>query len=212
MEENWPVSEQQIFRIWRREHLQLSLRAPNRKPFRKRQRHQSSLSRRKAKRPNHIWAWDLTVSEDVPGARIEWFALIDEFTRECLVLDTAREFDANIVLGRIERLLADRPAPDYVRSDNDLLWNGDELRSWLGKRRIISLFIAPGAPWENGLVESFFSRFRDECLNQNCIENLREAKAVAQQFQHRYNNRRPHSSLGYLTPCQFAVQARSQEK
>ena len=127
--------------------------------------------------------------------------LVDEFTRECLAIDVARRLNSDDVLERLAWLFATRGVPEHSRSDNGPEFTATVVRDWLKKVNVKTLFVEPGSPWENGYVESFNGKLRDELLNGELFYSLKEAKGVIERWRHHYNTIRPHSSLGYRPPA-----------
>ena len=129
---------------------------------------------------------------------------LDEFTRECLYIHVDRRINARKVRRIMSALIERHGAPEHIRSDNGSEFIESGLRSWLAKNRIKTLYIEPGSPWQNGYVESFNARFREECLDREQLWTLTEARVVIEDWRWKYNNIRPHRSLGYVTPLEFA--------
>lgn len=163
------------------------------------------IVRHRPQHKNHVWAWDFTFDADIRGRSLKWFGLIDEYTRECLALEVERSMRAVDVLDVLSQVLLIRGVPGYIRSDNGPEFIAAAIRRYLDSTGVGTLYIEPGAPWENGYEESFFSRLRDELLNAEQFLDLPDAKCLAAHWQSRYNHRRPHSSLGYLTPAEYAA-------
>ena len=138
--------------------------------------------------------------------------MIDEFTRECLAIEVARSFTARQVVEVLRYLFAVRGIPQFIRSDNGPEFVAKEVRKWLGQADVQTLFIAPGSPWENGYVESFNGKLRDELLNGELFLSLAEARWVIDRWRLDYNHRRPHSSLDYQTPAAFAARCCSSDR
>lgn len=130
---------------------------------------------------------------------------MDEFTRECLRLKVDRTMTSEDVIDTLAELFDMRGVPESIRSDNGPEFVSKSIRDWLERLKIQTLYIAPGSPWENGYAESFHSKLRDEFLSQEEFESLRSARQLTQAWQEDYNHHRPHSSLGYVTPAEFAA-------
>jgi putative transposase len=131
--------------------------------------------------------------------------VVDEYTRECLALQTERSITARDVVVTLAGLFAQRGEPDYIRSDNGPEFIAEAVKRWLAASDVGTLYIEPGAPWENAYSETFISRLRDELLNREVFANLKEAKVLAEDYREHYNHHRPHGGLGYLTPAEFAA-------
>ena len=127
--------------------------------------------------------------------------LIDEFTRECLAIDVRRKLGSEDVLERLSELFIQRGAPAYIRSDNGPEFTARKVREWLGRVKVKTLYIEPGSPWENGYIESFNGKLRDELLNLEIFDTLLEAQVLIERWRKEYNTIRPHSSLGYVPPA-----------
>jgi transposase InsO family protein len=133
--------------------------------------------------------------------------LVDEYTRECLAIDVARKLTSDDVLERLAWLMATRAVPEHIRSDNGPEFTAQVVREWLGKVGVKTLFIEPGSPWENGYVESFNGKLRDELLDREMFYSLSEAKVLIGMWRDHYNRVRPHSSLGYRPPAPESIAA-----
>jgi transposase InsO family protein len=200
--EGWRVNCKRIWRLWRKE----GFKVPQKQ--RKKRRLGSSengIVRFRPQHKGHVWTWDFIHDRDEHGRPLKWLSLVDEYTRECLALEVERSMTAWDVVDVIRQVVLIRGVPGHIRSDNGPEFIAQAIRSWLESAGIGTLYIAPASPWENGYAESFFSRLRDELLNAELFADLREAKALAASWQNEYNHRRPHSSLGYLTPAAFAA-------
>jgi len=201
-QEGWRVNFKRIYRLWRQEGFKVP------RKVRKRRRLGGSANachRRRAERKNHVWTWDFIHDRTTNGQPLKWLAIVDEYTRENLALIVDRSITAEKVLDVLVMLFVTRGVPEHIRSDNGPEFIAQAIRQHLAHTRTEVLYIEPGAPWENGYAESFNSRLRDELMNGNEFANLQEARWFARQRQDYYNHRRPHSSLGYLTPAAFAA-------
>ena len=161
---------------------------------------------RPARGKDDVWTWDFVFDRTSDGRSLKWLSLVDEFTRECLALEARRGMTAEQVQ-RILAAVAQRRGgpPQRVRSDNGPEFAAEAVRSWLEGTGSGSLFIAPGSPWQNGYAESFHSRLRDEFLDCEEFESEAQAQALGDLWKEEYNTQRPHSSLGYRTPAEFAA-------
>lgn len=202
-QEGWSVNVKRIYRLWRRE----GLKVPKKVRKKRRLGHSgNSCLRRKAEHQDHVWCWDFIHDRTATGRPLKWFAVTDEYTRECLALEVDRSITADRVLDVLTNLFLTRGVPKHVRSDNGPEFIAAAIRRHGAQAGLEMLYIEPGAPWENGYAESFFSRLRDELLNVEEFENLAEARWFAQRRLTEHNEERPHSSLGYRTPAEFASQ------
>jgi putative transposase len=200
--EGWRVNHKRVERIWRRE----GLKVPQKQPKRGRLwLADGSIVRRRAERRNHIWSYDFLQDRTADGRGLRLLAVVDEYTRECLAIEVARRLNSQDVLTVLAQLFVERGVPGYLRSDNGPEFTAKAVRRWLARLGVETLFIEPGSPWENGYVESFNGRLRDECLNLERFDTLLEAQVVVEAWRHEYNHVRPHSALGYRPPAPAAV-------
>lgn len=201
-EEGWTVNHKRVERIWRQE----GLKVPRKQPKRGRLwLNDGSCVRLRAEHKDHVWSYDFVSSRTHDGLPLRMLVVIDEFTRECLSIDVERQLDSDDVLERLSWLMATRGVPRYIRSDNGSEFTARTVREWLGKVGVQTLYIEPGSPWENGYVESFNGKLRDELLNGEIFYSVKEAKVVIEAWRKHYNTRRPHSSLGYRPPAPEAI-------
>ena len=199
--EGWRVNYKRVHRLWKQE----GFRVP-RKRIKKRAVGDSSnaCDKRAAACRNDVWTWDFIHDRTVNGRQLKFLIILDEFTRECLCLDVGRSFTADAVLEALAGLMARHGVPAHIRSDNGSEFIAREMQQWLEKAEIETLYIEPGAPWQNGYAESFNSRLRDEFLEMNYFYTLNEAQQLATTWKEYYNEQRPHTSLGNRTPREFA--------
>jgi len=196
--DGWRVNHKRVERIWRRE----GLKVPRRQPKRGRLwLNDGSTVRRRPERRNHVWAYDFCAERTHDGRPVRMLVVVDEFTRECLSIDVARRLTSEDVLDRLTELFVQRGVPDYIRSDNGPEFTANRVRDWLSRLGVKALFIERGSPWENGYVESFIGKVRDELLNLERFDTLAEAKILVERWRHEYNQVRPHCSLGYRPPA-----------
>ena len=165
---------------------------------------ENGIARRKASKPNEVWSYDFLFDVTERGQTLKMMPILDEYTRECLALVVATSITAKDVVAELEKLFAERGLPEHIRSDNGPEYIAQEVKGFLANNEIKPLFIEPGSPWENGYSESFNSRFREECLNQELMYNVREARLIAEEYRLFYNTERLHSALNYETPEAFA--------
>ncbi len=201
--EGWQVNHKKVERIWRQE----GLKVPRRQSKRSRLwLNDGSCVRRRAKYANHVWSYDFLHERTHEGKVFRILAVVDEYTRECLALEVGRRLNSEDVLATLARLFVERGAPAYIRSDNGAEFTAGAVRNWLERVKVQTLYIEPGSPWENGYVESFNGKFRDELLNGEIFYTLTEARVIIERWRHYYNRERPHSSLGYRPPAPEAIQ------
>jgi len=160
----------------------------------------------KAEYPNHVLSYDFVEDRTERGGKLRILVIIDEYTRECLAIRIKPLIPASVVIEVLEWLFLTRGVPKYLRSDNGPEFVSKAVYQWLKEAGYSTLFIKPGSPWENGHIESFNDKLRGECLNREIFRNGREAQVIVEAFRQEYNNYRPHSALGYLTPTEFARQ------
>ncbi len=198
--EGWRVNRKRIHRLWRKQGLKVP-----RKQRKKRRLGSSANScvRRPAEHKDHVWAWDFLHDRTTGGRTLKWFTLVDEYTRECLALEVRRGMTAGAVNAVLAGVVRERGAPMHIRSDNGPEFIAKAIRSWMTEAGLETLYIEPGAPWENGYAESFNSKVRDELLNVEEFISLLEARVLAKEWRQEYNHVRPHSSLGYRTPAGY---------
>ena len=200
--EGWRVNHKRVQRIWRQE----GLKVPKKQPKRGRLwLNDGSCVRLRPQHADHVWAYDFVLARTHDGRPVRMLTLVDEFTRECLAIDVARRLNSEDVLERLTWLFVTRGVSKYIRSDNGPEFTARAVRDWLKRIGVGTLFIEPGSPWENGYVESFNGKLRDELLNGEIFFTLTEAKVLIERWRREYNTVRPHSSLGYRPPAPEAI-------
>ena len=145
------------------------------------------------------------IDRTASGRAFKTLNIIDEYTRECLAILVARKIKNQDVIDLLFHLFIFRGIPEHIRSDNGSEFTAKAIRSWLNRLGVKTLFIEPGSPWENGYIESFNGKLRDELLNREIFRTLEEAKVLIEQWRREYNQVRPHSSLGYRPPAPEAI-------
>lgn len=191
------MSRDRMCRLW-----QKGLHQVRRK--RRRRRARQSIPRpQAASGRNHVWAYDFIFDACANGQALKCLTLVDEWTRECLAIEVDSRLPSSRVIEVLERVFQERGAPRFLRSDNGPEFVSEALLAWLSRQQVDTAFIDPGKPWQNGSVESFNDKFRDECLNQHWFRSRSEARLLIEMWRRRYNEFRPHSSLGYRTPEEF---------
>ncbi len=196
--EGWTVSRKQVPRIRRREALKVRP-----KPKKIPRRGVSTGLPTQAMHRHQVWTWDFIFDRTDNGGTLKMMTLLDEYTRQCLAIQVERQITAAQVLAVLEKAMIQYGVPGYIRSDNGPEFIAAQVQQWLSEHHIKTIYIDPGSPWQNGYIESFHSRFRDECLNREWLLNLREARVVIEDWRQHYNTDRPHSRLGYLSPEEF---------
>jgi len=198
----WRVNHKCVQRIWQKEGLQV----PYRRKFKKvRGSSENSCAVSKAEYPNHVWTYDFISDQTEDGRKLKLLTVLDEFTRESPAIEVGRSIHARDVLSVLEYLFMVRAVPKFIRSDNGPEFIADAIKNWLGQKDVGTLYIEPGSPWENGYIESFNGKLRDEVLDRELFYSVKEAKVIVKNWRLEYNNHRPHSGLGYMTPAAFAA-------
>jgi putative transposase len=203
--EGWRVNHKRVERIWRESGLKVPAKQPKRGRL---WLNDGSCVRLRPAHPDHVWAYDFVSGRTHDGVSFRMLTLVDEYTRECLAIDVARKLGSDDVLERLSWLMATRGVPEHIRSDNGPEFTAAVVREWLGKIGVTTLFIEPGSPWENGYVESFNGKLRDELLDREMFYSLPEAKVLIERWRRHYNQIRPHSSLGYRPPAPESIVSR----
>lgn len=198
--EGFNLSRSTMERLWKKSGLALPKKRPPRRRY-----GPLGDSINKAQHKDHVWSYDFVEDRTERGGRLRILTIIDEHTRECVGLHVAPSFSGAQVIAVLEWLFLTRGVPTYIRSDNGPEFVAKALQTWLEKAQVKTLYITPGSPWENGYIESFNGKLRDECLNREIFRNGSEAQEVIENWRKEYNQDRPHSSLGYLTPNEFAA-------
>ena len=194
----WVVNDKRVERIWRRE----GLKVPTKQPKRGRLwLNDGSCVRLRPERANHVWSYDFVEDRTHDGRKIRMLNVIDEFTHECLSIRVARRLNSTDVIDVLSDLLLLRGVPGHVRSDNGPEFIAKAVQDWITAVGAKTAYIAPGSPWENGYVESFNARLRDELLDGEIFYSLREAQIVIESWRRHYNTIRPHGSIGYKPPA-----------
>ena len=201
--EGWRVNHKRVQRIWWRE----GLRVPSKQPKRARLLwlNDGSCVRLRPEHKDHVWAYDFVHHRTHDGRSMRLLTIVDEYTRESLAIDVARKLNSEHVMERLGWLFVHRGIPEHIRSDNSPEFTAAAVRDWLGRLGIGALFIEPGSPWENGYVESFNGKLRDELLNGEIFYTLKEARVLIERWRQHYNRVRPHSSRGYRPPAPEAT-------
>ena len=203
-QEGWSVNVKRVHRLCRKEGLKV------RRILRKTRAigvPANACHVRKAERKNDVWTWDFVFDRTRSGSALKWLSIVDEFTRECLALKVDRGITSEDVIDTLAELFSMRGVPTAIRSDNGPEFVAKAIQDWLKKVGVGTLYIEPGSPWQNGYAESFHSRFRDEFLNREQFDNMAEARRLTAAWKDDYNHHRPHGSLGYTTPTEFAARS-----
>jgi len=190
------INAKRVARLRRRDDLYAS-----RRPGKRRRIRPESAERRTATRPDEVWSYDFISDVTTDGVSLRILSIIDEYTRECVLLRAARSFPALRVIDCLEELLVcTGRKPSFIRSDNGSEFVAKSIQKWLKDAAIGPCYIEPGSPWQNGHVESFHASFRAEFLDRELFYSVREANVMIEDWRHHYNFERPHGSLGWLPP------------
>jgi len=207
----WQVNHKRVQRLWRKEGLQVPYRRSSRK------RPGSSANAptgrpqadacfvKKAEYINHVWTYDFIDDATEDGRKLKLLTVLDEWTRESPVIEVGRSIKSRDVIAVLEYLFVVRGTPKFIRSDNGPEFIANAIKGWLSEIGVETLYIEPGSPWENGYMESFNGRFRDELLNREQFFSVKEARVLVENWRLDYNSHRPHSGLDYETPASFAA-------
>jgi putative transposase len=191
------MSVGRAYRLWRAAGLQLPRKRPRKRVAAARLRPQAP------REPNQVWSYDFVFDQCANGQRLKCLTVTYEFTKEGLATDVDCRIRSPRVIDVLARLASARGAPTFRRSDNGPEFVSRSLLSWIVAQGISTALIEPGKPWHNGVTESFNGKFRDECLSPEWFRSRAEAKVIIETWRRHYNEVRPHSSLGYLTPNEF---------
>ena len=190
------------WRLWKRYDFKIGAQR-TRKP---RKKDTSATPRpHQAEYPNQVWTYDILFDRLGDGRPFKTLSVLDEFTRECVGILTATSILAEDVIAFLDEIMKKRNAPVFLRSDNGSEFTAEAVQTWLTEKKVGPAFIPPGQPWKNGFIESFHDKFRNECLQREWFLSLLDAQVVIEDWRVHYNTRRPHSSLGYKTPTNFAA-------
>jgi putative transposase len=189
------VNWKRVYRLWRQAGLVLPRR-------RRRRRIEGARVAPVATAPNAVWASDILHHPCANGERVRCLTVVDEYTRECLAIVTAPQLTAEQVVRCWALVVARYGAPQYLRTDNGSEFVSRRTQAWLAAHQILPARIAPGQPWQNGVVESFHSRLRDECLDGEWVASAAEAAVLVEQYRRRYNTEHLHSRQQYRTPAE----------
>jgi putative transposase len=211
----WIVNDKRVERIWRREGLKVPAKQPKRGRL---WLSDGSCIRLRAERRDHVWSYDFVEDRTHDGRKYRMLNIVDEFTHECLAIRLDRKLKSVDVIETLSDLFILRGVPEHIRSDNGPEFVALAVQEWIAAVGAKTAYITPGSPWENGFVESFNARLRDELLNGEIFYSLNEAKIVIENWRRHYNTQRPHGSLGYKPPApevfvpEFAARAASQSR
>ena len=200
--EGWRVNHKRVERVWRKQELKVPEKHPKRGRI---WLNDGSCVRLRSTHKNHVWSYDFIHDRTRDGRPVRMLTVLDEYTRECLAIRVERRLNASDVLEMLDDLFIRRGLPEHIRSDNGSEFTAEAVRLWLSLLEVKPLYIEPGSPWENGYIESFHDKFRDELLDRELFDTLYEARVLVAQWRREYNTVRPHSSLGYRPPAPEAA-------
>jgi transposase InsO family protein len=197
-DKGWQVNHKRVERIWRQE----GLKVPQKQPKRGRLwLNDGSCIRLRSQFKDHVWSYDFVIARTADGRPFKMLTILDEYTRECLAILVERRLTCEDVIDQLFNLFVFRGIPEHIRSDNGPEFTARAIRKWLARIGVKTLFIEPGSPWENGYIESFNGKLRDELLNREIFTTLTEAKVLIAKWRKEYNQVRPHSAKGYKPPA-----------
>jgi transposase InsO family protein len=204
--EGWTVNKKAVRRIYRDLGLKVAQPRAHPKPRRPHGQDQNACHLRPSRGKDDVWTWDFIFDRTSDGRSLKWLSIVDEYTRECLALEARRGMTAEEIGTILAEVAAGRGGPPCrMRSDNGPEFVAEVVQSWLEETGSGTLYVAPASPWQNGYAESFQSKVRDEFLNLEEFESEPQARALGALWKGEYNTERPHSSLGYRTPAEFAA-------
>jgi putative transposase len=196
----WRINEKRVHRIWKEEGLGINKKRPKRRQY-----GPKGEMVNKAEYPNHVWSYDFVEDRMKDGSRVRMLSVVDEFTREALAIYVSPVIGSAEVRETLEILMDRRGIPGHIRSDNGSEFIAGMIKDWLNQKGCKTIYIEPASPWQNSYIESFNGSLRDECLNMNVFITGDQARDIIENWRIEYNEFRPHSSLGYLTPKDFAA-------
>jgi putative transposase len=197
-DKGWQVNHKRVERIWRME----GLKVPQKQPKRGRLwLNDGSCIRLRPEHKDHVWSYDFVIDRTSDGRKFKMLTILDEYTRECLAILVERRLTSEDVINQLYTLFLLRGVPEHIRSDNGPEFTAKAIRKWLARMGVKTLFIEPGSPWENGYIESFNGKLRDELLNREIFTTLTEAKVLIADWRKEYNQVRPHSAKAYKPPA-----------
>jgi len=196
------INHKRVERIWREEGLKLPKKQSKRRRL---WLNDGSCIRLRPEHENHVWSYDFVEDKTYNGKKLRFLNIIDEHTKECLASIPKRSWRNTDIIEVLSGLMVTKGSPEYLRSDNGSEFTAKKLREWLSIVGVITAYIEPGSPWENGYCESFNARMRDEFLNGELFGNLYEAQVLTKRWVEYYNTIRPHSSLGGRPPAPQTV-------
>ena len=196
--EGWAVNHKRVERIWRQQGLKVAGRQKKRRRL---WLNDGSCIRLRPEHRDHVWSYDILEDKTYNGRKFRILNIIDEYSRECLLSFASRRITSSEVVEFLAELFCSRGLPEYIRSDNGSEFTAKKVRKFIRNLGALPAFIEPGSPWENGYIESFNGKMRDELLNGEIFDTMAEAKVLIERWRAYYNTIRPHSSLEYMPPA-----------
>jgi transposase InsO family protein len=206
-DEGMRVNVKRVHRLWKEEGLGLKRRRPKRRFY-----GPKGAVVNRAQRPGHVWTYDFVEDRTARGGKLKLLCVVDEFTRQCHAIRVEKRMGSHQVIETLDWLFALHGRPEHMRSDNGPEFIAHAVQHWLAAHSSQTIYIRPGSPWQNAYIESFNDKLRNECLNMEVFANGREARQVIETWRRDYNEQRPHSSLGYLTPDEFTARWRNSSR
>ena len=197
------MNAKRVHRLWKAEGLQI--RKKSRKRLSTGNSGHNACHIHKAEHANHVWSYDFVAERTERGGRLRVLTVVDEFTRKCIAIRVRRKFRQRDVVDILSELFDEHGKPAAIRSDNGSEFRSKVVVEMLESAGVKRLFVEPGSPWENGYIESFNGRLRDECLNGELFLSLADARYVVAKWRRWYNDERPHSRLNWMTPSKFSA-------
>ncbi len=197
-DQGWLLNDKRVERIWRCEGLKVPAKQPKKGRL---WLDDGSCIRLRPQHRDHVWSYDFVEDRTHDGRKYRTLNVVDEFTRECLAIRVARKLNSTDVIDVLSDLFILRGVPGHIRSDNGPEFIARAVQDWIKAVGATTAYIAPGSPWENGYVESFNARFRDELLDGEIFYSLKEAQVIIESWRRHYNTVRPHGSIGYRPPA-----------
>lgn len=194
----WVVNDKRVARLWRQEGLKVPYKQPKKGRL---WLNDGSCVRLRAMHRNHVWSYDFVEDRTHEGKKYRMLNVVDEYTHECIGIKIERRLNSAAVIDLLADLFIQREEPEHVRSENGPEFIAQAVRDWIAAVGAKTSYITPGSPWENGYIESFNARRRDELLNGEIFDSLKEAKIIIVSWRQHYNTVRPHASLGYRPPA-----------
>jgi putative transposase len=197
--EGWKDNHKRVYRLYQEMGLSLRLKRP-----RRHKSCQERLPKHVARHPNDIWSMDFVADNLFDGRKLRALTVVDQYSRECLAIHVGQRLTGEDVVKVMQQLAFIRGCPAYIKTDNGSEFISKALDKWAYENQVVMDFSRPGKPTDNAFIESFNGRLRQECLNAHWFLSLDDAKSKIEAWRREYNESRPHSSLGWMTPAEYA--------